>query len=64
MWKRFFLNTFFNLQWFKELSESWKDKTRPVPIVLVGTKKDLITDDDTLKRLEEAKETVVSVEEV
>lgn len=54
----------FDLQWFKELNQHWKDTSRPVPLFLVGTKKDLISDPATLSKLSENKETIVTMEEV
>ena len=54
----------FDVQWFKELNQHWKDTSRPVPLFLVGTKKDLISDPATLSKLSENKETIVTMEEV
>ena len=54
----------FDLQWFKELNQYWEDKSRPVPLFLVGTKKDLISDPATLSKLSENQESVVTMEEV
>ena len=42
----------------------WEDKSRPVPLFLVGTKKDLITNEDTIQKLKENNETIVTMEEV
>ena len=56
---------FFNsCQWFQELNEHWENKDVPVPIFLIGTKKDLLADEETMKRLAEAGEKSVSMEEV
>ncbi|KAK8804161.1 hypothetical protein WA171_000253 [Blastocystis sp. BT1] len=57
-------NSFNNVEkWFKELNQHWKDTSRPVPLFLVGTKKDLISDPATLSKLSENKETIVTMEE-
>ena len=56
-----YLNYF---QWFQELSEHWENKDVPVPIFLIGTKKDLLADEETMKRLADANEKPVSMEEV
>ena len=50
--------------WYKELNQYWEDPSRPVPLFLVGTKKDLISDPATLARLNDNQETVVTMEEV
>ena len=42
----------------------WKDKSRPVPVMLVGNKTDLITNPSMLRKLAERKEKVVTLKEV
>ncbi|KAM7458025.1 hypothetical protein BLSTO_01209 [Blastocystis sp. subtype 1] len=57
-------NSFLNCEkWYKELESYWEDKSRPVPLFLVGTKKDLITSEETMQKLKENNETVVSMQE-
>ena len=57
-------NSFNNVEkWYKELNQYWEDPSRPVPLFLVGTKKDLISDPATLARLNDNQETVVTMEE-
>ena len=46
------------------LSSYWEDKSRPVPVFLVGTKKDLLRDEEVMKRASEDKSTIITLEEV
>ena len=49
---------------YDELKSYWKDKSRPLPVMLVGNKTDLITNPTVLRRLAEKKEKVVTMKEV
>ena len=51
-------------QWYKELTSNWTDETRDVPIILVATKKDLLTDEEVLKKVAVDSKYVVSLDEV
>ncbi|KAK8793946.1 Rho family GTPase [Blastocystis sp. subtype 4] len=50
-------------KWYDELKSYWKDKSRPLPVMLVGNKTDLITNPTVLRRLAEKKEKVVTMKE-
>ncbi|KAK8828430.1 Rho family GTPase [Blastocystis sp. ATCC 50177/Nand II] len=50
-------------KWHAELTSYWKDKSRPVPVMLVGNKTDLITNPSMLRKLAERKEKVVTLKE-
>ena len=52
------------LQWYKELTTYWTDETRDVPIILVATKKDLLTDEEIMKKTAVDSKCVVSLDEV
>ena len=53
-----------HIQWYDELKSYWKDQSRPLPVMLVGNKTDLITNPTALRRLAEKKEKVVTMKEV
>ena len=51
-------------QWYKELVTYWTDETRDLPVILVATKKDLLTDEEIMKRTAVDSHYVVSLDEV
>ena len=51
-------------QWYDELKSYWKDKSRPLPVMLVGNKTDLITNPTEMRRQAEKKEKDVTMKEV
>ncbi|KAK8793052.1 hypothetical protein WA538_002563 [Blastocystis sp. DL] len=56
--------TFENVyKWHRELQTYWKDKSRPVPVMVVGNKTDLITDPMTIRRLARKREKIVTLKE-
>lgn len=51
-------------KWHKELKDYWeKENTAPVPIMLVGTKKDLLTNREILEELKKQEKTIVTTEQ-
>ncbi|CBK24281.2 uncharacterized protein [Blastocystis hominis] len=51
-------------KWYKELTTYWTDETRDVPIILVATKKDLLTDEEIMKKTAVDSKCVVSLDEM
>ena len=51
-------------KWYDQMKSCFTDQTRPIPVMLVGTKTDLITNPMTIRQLAEKKEKAVTYMEV